>query len=247
MTGARVAAATLSIAAAAALACLVRRAAREPFVSPPGRTLVLMYSTPNIMSYAGLAEKINRAYCRRHGYAFKHVIGSDADESIMRAVWKKAFLARDELQHHDVVFWIDSDAIFNDHQRALPLDGPEEFLICSDWPNGPSLVNTGTFAVKNSAFGRKFMNSWCSLMTKAGSSYNLKFPFEQQACEDLIRSLSPEDAAKVRIAPAEHMNSVFGNVSRGNFDGLFVVHLMACPASYRTKVFRRWLQLNRVP
>ena len=97
----------------------------EGFSPPPARVLVVMYSTPNIMSYAGLAEKINRAYCDRHGYSFKHVIG-DQDDTSMRPVWKKVFLVRDELKNHDAVFWIDSDAIFNDHSKPLPLGGNED-------------------------------------------------------------------------------------------------------------------------
>lgn len=211
-------------------------------IPPPSRVLVIMYSTPNIMEYAGLAEKINKAYCDRHGYVFKHVIG-DQDDTSMRPVWKKVFLARDEIRNFDAVFWIDSDAIFNDHSKPLPLGGDEDFLVSSDFPNGPSLVNTGAFLVKSTPFGRDFMDRWCRMMTKVGSSYNSKFPFEQGACEDLIRMLGNE-VSKVRVAPAEEINSIFGKVSRGQFDGLFIAHLMACPTEYRKMVFSKWLEQN---
>ena len=208
----------------------------------PSRVLVIMYSTPNIMEYAGLAEKINRAYCDRHGYAFKHVIGDQGDTS-MRPVWKKAFLVRDEIRNFDAVFWIDSDAFFNDHSKPLPLGGDEDFLVSSDFPNGPSLVNTGAFLAKSTAFGRDFMDRWTRMMTKPGSPYNNKFPFEQQGCSDLIRSLG-EDSSKVRVAPAEEINSIFGNIVRGKFDGLFIVHLMACDTNYRKLVMNAWLEQN---
>ena len=192
------------VSASVALAMARRSAGKfEGFsaIPAPSRVLVIMYSTPNIMEYAGLAEKINRAYCDRHGYAFKHVIGDQGDTS-MRPVWKKAFLVRDEIRNFDAVFWIDSDAFFNDHSKPLPLDGDEDFLVSSDFPNGPSLVNTGAFLMKSTAFGRDFMDKWCRMMTKVGSPYNNKFPFEQGACEDLIRSLDKDLAPKVRVAPA---------------------------------------------
>jgi len=216
----------------------------ERFEPPPGRVLIVMYSTPNILEYADLAARINEMYAKRHGYAFKHVVGEDGDTS-MRPVWKKVFLVRDELPNWDAVYWIDSDAIVNDHSKPLPLGTADEFLISSDWPNGPSLVNTGSFIVKNTPFGRTFMERWAAMMTKIGSTYNTKFPYEQGACEDLIRSLGRE-SSKAKVLPAEALNSIFGKVSRGQFQGLFVIHLMACPAAYRKKVFRRWLEHNNV-
>ena len=38
------------------------------------RILVHMFSTSNILNYSRLAEKINRAYCEKHGYDFIHNI-----------------------------------------------------------------------------------------------------------------------------------------------------------------------------
>jgi hypothetical protein len=216
----------------------------ERFSAPhPARVLIVMYSTPNILDpYASLAEKINEMYAKRHGYAFKHIIGRDDDTS-MRPVWKKVFTVRDELENYEAVCWIDSDAIFNDHTKPLPLDVPEDFVISSDFPNGPSLVNTGIFIVKRTDFGRHFMRKWCNMLNQIGSTYNSKFPFEQGACEDLIRSMG-KDSDKIRVAPAEFLNSIYGKVSRGRFAGNYIVHLMACPAHYRKAVFKRWLEIN---
>jgi hypothetical protein len=183
-------------------------------------------------------------YAKRHGYVFKHVIGRD-DDTEMRPVWKKVFLVRDELENYDAVCWIDSDAIFNDHDKPLPLDLPEDFVISSDFPNGPSLENTGIFIVRKTDFGRHFMRSWTNMLSQPGTTYNSKFPFEQQACEDLIRSLG-KDANKVKVAPAEFINSIYGKVSRGQFGNSYIVHLMACPAHYRKAVFKKWLKINGI-
>jgi hypothetical protein len=243
--------AALAIAAAGAISSLAAAVAyskggTESFEAlHPARVLIVMYSTPNILKpYASLAERINEMYAKRHGYAFKHVIGRD-DDTEMRPVWKKVFLVRDELENYDAVCWIDSDAIFNDHDKPLPLDLPEDFVISSDFPNGPSLVNTGIFIVRKTDFGRSFMRKWCNMLWQVGATYNSKFPFEQGACEDLIRSLG-KDADKVRVAPAEFINSIYGKVSKGQFKDLYVIHLMACPANYRKAVFERWLAVNGV-
>ena len=234
----------LLVGAVAAAAYYLFTRARESFVSQNNKVLIVMYSTPNILEYADLAARVNEMYAKRHGYAFKHVIG-ELDARDMRPVWKKVFLVRDELPNYEAVFWIDSDAIFNDHARPLPLDTDEEFLISSDFPNGNSLVNTGTFLVKNTAFGRSFMNRWCAMRDDLNATYNSKFPFEQGACEDLIRNLGPESRF-ARVYPTEFLNSVYGKVSRGVFENAFIIHLMALPAEFRKAVFRRWLEVNSV-
>lgn len=204
--------------------------------------LVLMFSTSHILSYARLSERINNMYAKRHGYSFEHVV----DDSLPgRPVWQKVFLVRDRLPRYDAVMWIDSDAIFNDHKVSLDkwLNSPSDFIVSSDFPNGPSLVNTGTFIVKNTPFTRDFMARWSEMVDKG--TYNTKFPFEQGALEDLIRRLGT-DASRVSVLPAEELNSVFGDVSRGQFK-TFVMHLMALPSEYRARVFKAWLRHNGVP
>ena len=228
------------LAALAALAAAPRGVA-EAF-SARRNVLILMFSTSNILTYAGLAAKINEMYAKRHGYSFEHLVD---DERPGRPVWQKVFLVRDRLPKYDAVMWIDSDAIFNDHTVPLDkwLDSPAEFIVSSDWPNGPSLCNTGTFICKNTPFGKDLMDRWAGMVDKG--TYNTKFPFEQGALEDLIRKLG-KDSARVKVLPAEELNSIFGDVSRGQFK-TFVMHLMALPGSYREKVFTAWLKHNNVP
>lgn len=235
----------LVLAVALSAAYALCRSKREGFVSKNGRVLIVMYSTPNILDYADLAARINDMYAKRHGYAFKHVIGDQNDTS-MRPVWKKVFLVRDELPNYESIFWIDSDAFFNDHSKPLPIDTPEDFVISSDFPNGTCLVNTGTFLVKNTAFGRSLMNRWCSMRDDMNATYNSKFPYEQGACEDLLRDLGPAESRRAKVYPTEFINSIYGKVSKGMFDKIFIVHLMALPTSYRIAAMKRWLELNRV-
>lgn len=228
--------------AAAAVLAAAPRAAKEAFSSSRKlKVKVLMFSTTNILKYARLSAKINEMYCRRHGYAFEHVVDDDRPG---RPVWQKVFLVKERLPRWDAVVWIDSDAIFNDHTVPLDkwLDSAAEFIICSDWPNGPSLVNTGVFIAKNTPFCADLMEQWAGMVDKG--TYNTKFPFEQGALEDLIRRLG-KDSTRVNVLPAEELNSVFGDVSRGQFK-TFVMHLMALPASYRQKVFAAWLKHNKV-
>ena len=229
----------VATAAAAAWQACTRRG-NESF-SDNKNVLVVMFSTSHIMGYARLAAKINEMYARRHGYHFEHVV----DDTLPgRPVWQKVFLVRDRLPQYSAVFWIDSDAIFNDHEMTLDkwLNAPAEFLVCSDFPNGPSLVNTGTFLAKNTTFTKDLMSRWAAMVDQG--TYNTKFPFEQGALEDVIRKLGT-DAGKVQVLPAEEFNSVFGDVSRGQFK-TFVMHLMALPHYYRRKVFTAWLKHNNV-
>lgn len=213
----------------------------EPFDAKKRKVLVLMFSTSQILGYAKLSSFINHLYAKRHGYDFEHVID---DNRVGRPVWQKVFLTKERLPAYDAVFWIDSDAIFNTQDTPLDewLDSPYDFIISSDFPNGPSIANTGTFLVKNTPFGRDLMDRWAAMVDEG--TYNLKFPFEQGALEDLLRRLG-KDSAHTKILPAEELNSIFADVSRGHFK-TFVMHLMALPADYRKRVFTAWLKLNNI-
>ena len=193
--------------------------------------LVVMFSTPNIVpQYAGLAERANKAYAARHGYDFKHHV-RPASHQIPQ--WEKVSVIREALQSHNTVFWIDSDAAFNQHD--VPLDkwmaSPADIVGCTDYPNGPYSINTGTLLVKSTPWSRKFFDLWWSMRTVPKYS---QWANEQEALHDLILQDVHGCASsnKVQIEPARAFNSAFEDLAHGD-RSTFVLHFMAMDSKYR--------------
>ncbi len=95
----------------------------------PEEITVISASTSNI-EYAKITEANHRAYCTRRGYQY-HVFG-DADFDDSRSPpWSKIRFFQHQLQQSPWVFWIDSDAIFNDWEWKIEHFAHLQFsLIC---------------------------------------------------------------------------------------------------------------------
>lgn len=199
-------------------------------MSTKPRVCILMFSTPNIVpEYSGLAAEINAAYARRHGYAFKHIV--KPVDTHAETVWKMVDVLRAHHGQADALFWIDSDAVFNPahHDRSLEwLFGLRGDIVgCSDHPNGPSVINTGTLFVKNTHRASDLLEQWWSMR----KSYT-EFPYEQKALEDLAR----ENPDAITIRPAAEFNSVYGHLREGRRES-FVLHFMSYKAEERAAEF----------
>lgn len=191
---------------------------------------IVMFSTPNIVpDYAWLAAHINKAYADRHGYAFEHHIRSDAFKVPQ---WEKVRVIRDALNRYDSVFWIDSDAVFNQHETSLDrwLDSPVDFLGCSDYPNGPYSINTGTLLVKSTPWSRQFFDLWWSM--RRVPKYQ-KWANEQEALHDLILRNAYKCDGKMEILPCDEFNSSYNDIVHGKRRDTFVLHFMSMNSAIR--------------
>ncbi|QCP54413.1 galactosyl transferase GMA12/MNN10 domain protein [Trinickia violacea] len=112
----------------------------------PGRSIAIttLY-TPNIGSYARIAEGNIRRYCEAQGYTLyvhrniPHEIGLDATGN-----WFKPWLLHGYLQHHDWVVWLDADVLIaNQQQKLEPLLEGRDWLLAHDvgqWPFNAGIV-----------------------------------------------------------------------------------------------------------
>lgn len=202
------------------------------------RVCVFMLSTPEVVpKYTGIAAKINKVYCETHGYTFKHFIepipGGQGE-----IAWARVQKMRDLLADGtwDAVFYIDGDAVFNDHTISLApwiqLQG--DIIACNDRPNGVCVVNGGTMLLKNTAWTRAFLDKWQSM--KSIPRYQ-QFAFEQKAFHDLYHSNWNTTKTKIHQRPAWEFNSVWYEVVTQRKRTGFVVHLMSSDAAYRRKEF----------
>lgn len=202
------------------------------------RIKIVMFSTPNIVEqFAGLAAEVNALYARRHGYGFQHIVEDVPLGDRGAMVWKMVDViwhALHEKEQWDAVFYIDSDAVFQNHTQRLDwlFEVPEGHIVgCSDHPNGPSYINTGTLFVRNTPRAKELLRKWSRM--RSLDAYQ-KFPYEQQALEDLAKA---EGYQGIVSRPAEEFNSVKARVDAGHRD-TFVLHMMATPAAQRATEFR---------
>jgi hypothetical protein len=203
----------------------------EGYKSQRRRVCILMFSTPNIVDeYAGHAAAINEQYARRHGYSFLHLV-QPSSHPIPQ--WEKVRLVRDHLPSYDAVFWIDSDAAFNQHDVSLDrwLSDPADIVGCTDVPNGPYKINCGTMLMKNTEWVRGFMTTWWSMCILP--KYN-KWANEQEALHDLLVGNVHGCANRVKIEAVDAFNSSYPELANGRRD-TFVLHFMAMPADVRRR------------
>ena len=161
---------------------------------------VAMLATPEIDYYALGAQENWRAYCDRHGYSFtcwRSVVLDD-----MHLIWSKVELMRRHLRDMtaDWLVVVDADTVVNKPDRTLAalVDAHpgKDFIISEDcsrrWgiPMPLSLKgvvstrslrppNCGFMMVRNSDFGRRFLDEWLENGRGEYSQYADIFPREQ--------------------------------------------------------------------
>ena len=140
------------------------------------RVAVCMWYNAAIASYADAARNANAAYCRVHGHdlvvssedrippAAKKHLTTFAGYACQRMPLVRELLH--SVQNYDYVVWIDADAairpkhIGTDNLRKLLWTHREADLIFSaDHPRDP-MLNSGVFAVKNTAYSQGVFDRW---------------------------------------------------------------------------------------
>ncbi|WP_321804251.1 galactosyl transferase GMA12/MNN10 domain protein [Burkholderia sp. BCC1988] len=106
----------------------------------PGRSVafVTLY-TPEIASYAQIAERNFREYCERHGHTL-YVHRENPPEIGLSGTgnWLKPWLLHAYLAHHEWVVWLDADVLIGNHDMRIEplLDGGDRLLArdIGQWP-----------------------------------------------------------------------------------------------------------------
>ena len=161
---------------------------------------VAMLATPEIDYYAAGTQENWRAYCDHHGYSFtcwRSVVLDD-----MHLIWSKVEWMRRHLRDTtaDWLVVVDADTVVNKPDRTLAAlvhaHPGKDFLISEDcsrrWgiPMPLSLKgvvsarslrppNCGFMMVRNSDFGRRFLDEWLENGRGRYSRYADTFPREQ--------------------------------------------------------------------
>lgn len=134
--------------------------------------LVLQYDNrdffQNIIEYFNPSDyhkliKVNEEYCLNHNLDYMFISSYDYD---MPVYWMKVKIITDILNNNSKykgIIWLDSDAVFTNMDKSIRniLDNNKSFYIATDPPEyDDSVLNAGTWIVKNNDIGIKIMNDW---------------------------------------------------------------------------------------
>jgi hypothetical protein len=219
--------------------------------------LIVMMYDDGIIDYSAVAENVNRKYAAAHGYDLMAVRDRLSERDPQ---WDKvrtmSIVMNDipESSDHKWFFWIDSDAVFAQHDVPLQsiLDEGGEFVISDDLPNrgvtkapdGEIYINTGTFGLKNTTWAKEFVKKWWE--TPMGMENKLYH--EQHVLNKLYESDEGGLKQKMVVHPHDRLNSAFGNLpsasaGRDKLKNTFVLHMMRKPADVRRIVFDKVEQM----
>ncbi len=212
---------------------------------------ICSYYTKNIASYSMKTEKINRNYAKKHGYDYL-VYHEDNIRSDRAPLWNKLLAIEKSLNElnyenrkYDFVFWIDSDAYFNQDEIKLEkfILPEKDFYICDD--DSQSIANTGTFLLRNSVWSREFIKHWW----KSGEqSYFADRKFHEQTILDGLLSCDMLGInKKLAYFKSEEFNSkpICIKKQRDRWNETFVVHLMALNFDKRNELIDKKLESDK--
>ena len=212
------------------------------------RIAVLMLNSPNIPHYGHLAAHLNYKYCAKHGYSFivercprkqdmkKDWMWNGQDEYLF--VWSKPTLLRRHLPNYDYVLFIDSDAVFWDHDTRIE-DMIQRHIgkgvcvvigeDCRDknfcWDK--QALNTGSMLVANNPQTIKILDHWIKATENECKDWKYAHTREQK-CLQILRDNTY--GHQIKTIPYNEING---------HDGKWIRHYMGIPTPERIHLFQQ--------
>lgn len=206
------------------------------------RICILMLNSPNIPKYGHQAAIVNYMYAAKQGYNFvveRCPQQLDMDKEWMwdgkneyKMVWSKPALMKRFLQYYDYVVYMDSDAVFVDHekkiqdvlQRYFENDPKVCMVMAKDCPSsegGCSNVfsendgNAGVIIAKNKKETFDVLQGWFDATSDKCARWKTEFPYEQ-ACINSLKDSTFKGQIKI-----------VDTIELGGWDGNWIRHLMS--------------------
>jgi hypothetical protein len=207
---------------------------------------ICMSYTDNIKSYSSMAEKINRKYAIKNGYDFKVFSHKMIDRAPQ---WCKISVINELLasNKYNYLFWIDSDAFFNNHniklENIINNNKDKEIIICDDIKNSggrQNAINTGTLFVRCSEWSKKFFK----LLWNYKGEYLYNAFHEQKVLENFIDEKIIDCHLKISIKPSNLFNTDYYLLDNPLIKKNFIIHVMSKPENYRVEYMKNWIKNN---
>jgi hypothetical protein len=139
-------------------------------------------------------------YCERHGYE-----GINKTDNFVGGIpigFEKIFFLKNLMEERrdlEWIWWTGSDAMITNHTIKIEdkIDPAYDLIIATDCNE----INNDSFLIKNSDWGRAYMQSIIDVMPQ----YQKHYFYEQQA---MIESIPlPENSGKIKIVPQRYLNA----------------------------------------
>ena len=209
-----------------------------------------MSYTENIKSYSDISRKINEIYANKYNYDIKIFNEIMTDRAPQ---WCKIKVIEKILNENDYkyIFWIDSDAFFNDHnikiQDIIGNNIDKDVIICDDYVNSgidsEIKVNTGTIIIKCTPWSKKFFN----LLWNYKGIYLYTHFHEQKVLEEFIKKNVMNCKQKILIRPCVEFNSEINHqINNNTLENNYVIHLMTLDTETRISYMKDWFIRNNL-
>ncbi len=203
-----------------------------------GHRALVTVGTGAHTTFLDITAASRQAYAERHGYTL--IERRTPRLRRLPASWEKVHLLRHVLRHHELVFWIDADAVIVDPSHDIADDLGDAALGLVDHRFGDSIVpNTGVMAVRSTRWSRSFFDE----------VWRLRHRFAEHKWWDNAATLHllgySTDEPVRRVAPSAHDAHLASLPERWNAipqlggTAPAVVHFPGCPNRYRLDVLRR--------
>ena len=217
---------------------------------------ILILNSPNIGEYAHTATIINKLYANKYNYDFivercplKEDLNKDYmwdGENEYMFVWSKPSLIKKHLKNYDYLFFIDSDAIFVDHEKTIDSFIDKNFtnntclLLGTDCitknscsinylRNFFNVLNAGVIIVKNTDKTFEILDRWIQA-PKNGLCQVFQHNYQrEQGCLNVIKFFYNE----IKIVDFYKLNGI---------DGSWIKHYMGITYKTRCKILNLYLQ-----
>jgi len=208
----------------------------------PGSVCIFMVVTENIMDYAKHSIRINKEYCKKHGFDFKVISKNLTPDLEINFCKLQATL--DLFKHYKYVVHIDADAMVVKPEYSITniiSKYPQPFIASEDCYSldacsKPGRINSGVYIAKNTYFGRLIIQRWLNAARKGKcKKYVNKFPNCQLVFFHCVRKSWL--AMFIKLVPYNLLNGK---------DGLFIQHYMQHNTRDRADGFINQLKKNRV-
>jgi hypothetical protein len=212
---------------------------------------ILVLNSPNIGEYAQQATIINKLYANKYNYDFivercplkedlnKDYMWDGANEYMF--VWSKAPLIKKHLINYDYLFYIDSDAIFVDHDQII------DSFIDENFTNETCLLFGTDCITKNYCYHNDKLNAGVLIAKNTNKTFkilddliqgpNIKLCHElkynhprEQGCLNLIKN--KYNLNEIKIVDYYKLNGI---------DGSWIKHFMGVAYNKRFEIFNLYL------
>lgn len=197
-----------------------------------------------------LSIAINRRYAETRGYDF--FVQRESMDASKTPHWTKLLMLKELLKRgHDLIFYIDCDAIVTDFSVSVEsvAGGSERPLTMGnenrDIFNERRGENTGVMVIMNDARVPEFIDDCMLIYDKCRNSC----VFEQEAVGKMLET--PKWSGLWNRVPCRRMNSYFGPFATSLkkpwnlwLEGDFVMHCLRTDENFKVPVFERmWREL----